>query len=117
MQEEKAKLEVVEDDSPKKPRTDTDIVAGLKSDDPDVRKLALEALFPLTKGAVLVNTLKDGNAITATDNLDAPRVFGAVLYLAVQLGRFLGMDLNWIAANPNAKEPGIEVVSGDALPK
>jgi hypothetical protein len=118
MQKEKqTKLEAVKDDFPKKPRSDTEIVTALRGDDPVMRKLALEELFPLTNGALLINALRDGNQITATDKLDAPRCFGAILYVAVQLGRFLGMELNWTAPNRNSEQPGIEVVPGDGLPR
>lgn len=101
----------------RRPKTDAEIVTALKSHDPDVRKLALQALFPLTKGAVLINSTKDGNEITATDNLDASRVFGAILYVAIQLGKFMGMELNWIAHPGQQQQPGIEVVPEGAMPR
>ena len=105
--------------NPKRPKTDAEIIAALKDDDPNVRKLALDALFPLTKGTVLINSTKDGNQITATDNLDASRVFGAVLFVAIQLGKFMGMELNWLAhpGQQQQQQQGIEVVPEGAMPR
>ena len=102
--------------SSKQPRmvtTDTDIVTGLRHHDPDIRRQALEALFPEST-AILVNPTKTGTNTTTTSKLDANRSFIALLFVAQGLGRFLGMELNWIQAPP--KQDGIQIVPGDAMP-
>jgi hypothetical protein len=75
--------------------SDADMIRALKSDDTQVRKEALTAMFPF-QSAVLIVTDKKNTAVTATDKMDAPSVFQALLFVAQQVGKFLGLQLNWM---------------------
>jgi hypothetical protein len=75
--------------------TDSDIVTMLRSDNPEDRRIALGQLFP-DGGAVMVSMGPKGSAISASATVDAGRMFGGVLYLAQQLGKPLGLQLNWV---------------------
>ncbi len=74
-----------------------DIIEDLRSDDADDRTEALNALFPNCGGAILVH-VKDLNqtVVTASTECDASRSFAALLYLAQQFGKHLGLQLQWV---------------------
>jgi len=93
--------------------SDTEIVAGLRSDDEVKRREALESLFPHGGGAVLIHARPDSAQITATTRVDAGRMFNALLWLSQNVGKHLGLALGWI---PTVEEQSkIQLVSGDAL--
>lgn len=94
-------------DEPKtKPITDTDIVAGLRSDDPKRRQVALDALTagPGSFGAIFVHAQAMQSAVSSTSTLDAGRLFTAMLFLAQQLGAQVGLQLGWVPRQPGKDE-------------
>lgn len=85
--------------------TDTDIVCGLRSDDPEKRRKALDAVFNDRNGsfgAVLVTAGAMTSQMSSTTTLDAGRLFNALLYVQQQLGASLGLALGWVPTAPPA---------------
>lgn len=83
-----------------------DIVNGLRHSDAMIRKQAIMAAFP-GRSAMLIVTDKKTSHVTASDNLDAPMVFQALLFVAQRVGRFLGLDLGWVP-DPKAQAEAYE---------
>lgn len=78
-----------------KPLTDSEIVAGLRSDDADTRIRAFNELFPDGE-AVMVRTTAVQSHFAVTDHCHPAAIFGALLYLAQQFGKNMGLHLQWI---------------------
>lgn len=89
--------------------SDADLLAGIKSSNKDVRRMALNAIFPL-HSAVLIVTDPKNTMVTATDRMDAPSVFQGLLFVAQQIGRFLGLELNWIPDPAKQKTEADKIV-------
>lgn len=103
-----------EDDDPtKRGMTDTDIVCGLRSPDPARRAKALEALCGVNGGLFIMSTVRE-QWITPTSNLMAGRVFPVVLMIAQQLGRALGLRLDWVP--DQQRQQGLVIAQPEQLP-
>lgn len=83
---------------PKEPvrYSDTDLVSMLRSGDHLKRNAALQALFPNSRGAVLMVAQATGVEVGVTPEVDAGRVFNGLLWLAQRLGKSLGLSLSWV---------------------
>lgn len=80
---------------------EVDIVEGLRSEDVEERTHALDALFPDSGGAILLHVKDLANTrVSTSSKCDAPRCFAALLFLAQQFGKHLGLKLAWVS------EPG-----------
>lgn len=75
--------------------TDTDLVAMLRGSDPDARRKALDALFPLTSAALIVVT-PTMTHYTVGSHVKVANLFGALLYLVQRVGQGLGLVLGWV---------------------
>lgn len=94
--------------------TDTDIVAGLRSDEPERRRIALEALCGMDNGVLVVCSHK-GTMVSATNNLNVQRVFAGLLFVAQQVAKHLNLALHWVPEEaPDRRQ--IVIAPGDALP-
>lgn len=89
------------------------IVEGLRSDDNEQRRHALEALFP-TGCAMLISVGAASTSVVTTRRVAASALFQALLYAVTQVGAVIGLKLGWIPETP--KQDGIQVVPADALP-
>lgn len=107
-----------DDDPALRAMTDTDIVTGLRSLDGAKRAKALEALCGINGGVLIISGVKN-QLIAATPNLNAGWTFPTVLFLAQQLGRAMGLHLNWVPdpAQIAAQQQGIVIAQPDHLPK
>jgi hypothetical protein len=89
--------------------TDTDIVAGLRSEDPNRRRYALDRLFP-NEGATLITCRAMSTAVSTSSKIDASRMFVGLLFVAQQLGKVVGLQLNW--AQDHQSDAGKIIVPG-----
>lgn len=84
--------------------TDTDIVTMLRDASPELRRQALEALFPHSTGAVLVTLSKTETRVSTSQTIDAPRMFAAGLFLCQEFGKHLGLQLSWLPKPADDKQ-------------
>lgn len=93
--------------------TDADIVAGLRSEKPEDRRKALEALYPDQDSVIMAMTAYQlAHTIAAKDAL---RVFSALVLVAEKVGQGLGMKLQWFQG-PQEKS-GLVIAGPDQLMK
>ncbi len=87
---------------------EVDIIEGLRSEDVAERTQALDALFPDCGGVVLLHIKDPANTrISTSSKCDASRCFAALLFLAQQFGKHLGLMLSWV---PDPTNPAKIVV-------
>ena len=93
-------------DATKHELTNDEIVEGLRNADDAKRRAALDALFP-EGGVFMIKAGELATRTTATRTCDPSRMFIALLYLAQQFGKHLGMQLSWV---PEPDEQGGVIV-------
>lgn len=103
-----------DDDPVQRKLTDTDIVTGLRSEKPERRVEALQALCGLNGGVFILSGVKE-QRITVTNNLNAGWVFPVLLRIVQHVGARLGLKLDWISEGP-PPAPGIVVAQPEHLP-
>jgi hypothetical protein len=95
--------------------TDSDIVAGLRSDNPKRRKAALEALCGGIHGGVLLVCTPRENRVSATNNLRPDTAFLGLMFIAQQVGKSLGLSLQWVPEQAPPQD-GLVIASGGMVP-
>ncbi len=100
--------------APSAAMTDTDIVAALRSDDPKRRLAGLTAICGPVNGGVLLICTPRENRVTATNNLRPDSAFLGLLFIASQIGKMLGLQLDWVPKAP--PQDGLIVAPGGSIP-
>lgn len=96
--------------------SDTDIVTGLRSEDPKRRQAALESLTGGINGACLMICTPRENRVSVTNNLRADQAFIGLLFITQQVAKALGLHLAWAPEKPADDGGGIVIANPDMIP-
>lgn len=96
--------------------TDAEIVAGLRSEVPEERQKALDALYPDvigSGGALLIRSRATQAETSSTRGVNAGRMFITMLQLAQLFGAHLGLQLGWV----QKPEDGGKILPATQMPR
>jgi hypothetical protein len=98
-----------ESDNPGRGMTETDIIAGLRHRDGEVRRKALEAVCGPVETGVMVVCTPTETRLTVTNNVHAQRVFAGLLFVVQQVAKSLHLELHWVPEMPK-EDPSQQLV-------